>query len=256
MTLIDHLLAIVLVAVLPISGYLSFQRLLRRAEAGETVDRIELYQQSTATQWSVFVAALAIWFFQSRSLDTLGFGLTVDTGFLIGVALVIAAVILLLLQIRKIRNASPEDISKFRGQFGRLEIMLPQNGNELRRFYGLSLTAGIVEETLWRGFMIWYFSLFFPLWAAATISILAFGIAHAYQGIEYLPKVTLLGAALAGLYVLTGSLWLPIVLHTLVDILQGRLVYEIIRRSDHGAAPNMAGDSAVSVSPTEANAGQ
>lgn len=252
MTILDHLFAIVLVAVLPISAYVSYQRLLRRLEAGKTVDRTKLYMQSILEQWSLFVVALAIWFYQDRSWDALGFGLTVDTGFLIGLVLVIVAVILLLLQIRQVKNATPDEISKFRGQFGRLEMMLPQNGNELRRFYGVSLTAGIVEETLWRGFLIWYFSLFFPIWAAVTISIIAFGVAHAYQGIGHLPKVTLMGAALTGLYVLTGSLWLPIILHALVDILQGRLVYEIIRRSDHGTTPTTAGDSAVPASPTEA----
>ncbi len=60
-----------------------------------------------------------------------------------------------------------------------------------------------------------------------------------------------MGAALTGLYVLTGSLWLPIILHAAVDILQGRLLYEIMRRSDHDTTPETAGDSAAPTSPTE-----
>jgi len=252
MLLIDHLLAFTLIVIMPVSGYISYQRLMRRADAGESIDRIKLYMQTIALQWSVFIAAMAIWFYQARSTDALGFGLTFDSRFLIGLALTIGAVILLLRQIRQAKNASPEEISKFRGQLGRLEIMLPRNGNELRRFNGLALTAGIVEETLWRGFIIWYFSLFFPIWAAVLLSVIAFGTAHAYQGIGNLPKVTLMGAALTGLYMLTGSLWLPIILHAAVDILQGRLVYEIMRRSDHDTTPETAGDSTVPTSSTEA----
>jgi membrane protease YdiL (CAAX protease family) len=30
--------------------------------------------------------------------------------------------------------------------------------------------------------------------------------------------------------VLTGSLWLPIILHAAVDLLQGRLAYDVLRR--------------------------
>jgi membrane protease YdiL (CAAX protease family) len=36
---------------------------------------------------------------------------------------------------------------------------------------------------------------------------------------------------LAGLYLLTGSIWLPIILHAAIDILQGRMAYEVMRRS-------------------------
>ena len=61
---------------------------------------------------------------------------------------------------------------------------------------------------------------------------IGFGLAHAYQGIQNLPKITIVGAIFAGLYVLSGSLWLPMVLHAAVDVLQGRAVYEALRRID------------------------
>ena len=232
MTSIDHLLLIILAVVHPIVGYFSFQRLLRRIEAGEVVDRNNLYQMTMIGQWVLFALTIGAWLYQGRDLPTLGFGLTTDIAFLIGVGVVVLGVFLLLTQVRQIRSAPNEDIRNFRGQLGNLEVIIPRNGNELVRFYGLSLTAGIVEETLWRGFMIWYFSQFMPVWSAALISVIGFGIAHAYQGVGNLPKVTLVGAAFAGLYLLTGSLWLPIVLHAAVDILQGRAAYEVIRRDD------------------------
>lgn len=237
MTFVDHLFVIVLAVIHPIAGYLSFRRLLRRIEAGETIDRTKLYLATIAGHWTLFVLALALWFFAGRAWTVLGFGLTMDTWFMVGVALTIAAIVLLVMQIRQITTADADEVRGFRGRLGRLEIIIPRNGNELGRFYGLSLTAGIVEETLWRGFMIWYFSQFLPLWVAATISVIGFGLAHAYQGIENLPKITLVGAAFAGLYVLTGSLWLPMVLHAAVDIIQGRLAYEVIRRSDNETPP-------------------
>jgi len=67
MLLIDHLLAFTLIVIMPVSGYISYQRLIGRADAGESIDRIKLYMQTIATQWSVFIAAMAIWFYQASS---------------------------------------------------------------------------------------------------------------------------------------------------------------------------------------------
>lgn len=232
MTSIDHLLLIILAVVHPVVGYFSFQRLLRRIDAGEVIDRSNLYRMTIAGQWVLFALTVGAWLFQGRNLQTLGFSLTTDIPLFIGACLTVLGIVLLLTQIRQIRSAPNEEIRNVRAQLGNLEIIIPRNGNELLRFYGLSLTAGIVEETLWRGFMIWYFSQFMPVWTAAMISVIGFGIAHAYQGVANLPKVTMVGAVFAGLYLLTGSLWLPIVLHAAVDILQGRAAYEVIRRDD------------------------
>ena len=68
-----------------------------------------------------------------------------------------------------------------------------------------------------------------PLWAAAIVSAIGFGLAHAYQGAANVPKITLVGAVFAVLYYITGSLWLPMILHAVFDMLQGRTVYELLR---------------------------
>jgi len=232
MTPVDHLFVFVLAVVHPVAGYISFNRLLGRIEAGEIVNRSRLYLETIAGHWILFVLALALWFSQDRSWTSLGFGLTTGTGFIVGAALAIAAIVLLLMQIRQVASADIDELHELRGQLGRLEIIFPRNANELGRFYGLAVTAGIVEEVLWRGFMIWYFSQYLPLWAAVSISTIGFGLAHAYQGIANLPKITVVGAAFAGLFLLSGSLWLPMVLHAAVDMLQGRAVYDALRRCD------------------------
>jgi len=240
----DHLFVFVLAVVHPVAGFISIRRLLRRIEAGEVVDRTKLYLTTITSHWILFAFTLALWFSQDRSWSSLGFGLATDTWFVAAMALTAGVLILLAMQIRQVTTADIDEIRKIRGQLGNLEIIIPRNGNELGRFYGLSLTAGIVEETLWRGFMIWYFSQFLPLWVAALISVIGFGLAHAYQGIENLPKVTLVGALFTGLFLLTGSLWLPMLLHAAVDILQGRLAYDVIRRSDMATSENSAADTA------------
>ena len=49
-------------------------------------------------------------------------------------------------------------------------------------------------------------------------------------------RVALIGLAFGALFVFSGSIWLPIVAHILVDVLQGRQLREIYRDVDEPAA--------------------
>ena len=251
MTLLDHGFVFIIVIVYPIAGLVGFRRLLRRVAAGDPVNRSELYRNTFIGHWTLFFICIAIWAGAARPWATLGLGLELNLSFVLGVVLAAMGIVVLLMQVRQVKSATQEEINGIRKQFGKLSVIIPQNGNELARFYGLSITAGIVEEILWRGFLIWYLSQFMPLWAAAVISTIGFGLAHAYQGFAHLPQITAVGAAFAGLYLLTGSIWLPVVLHAAVDILQGRLAYDVMYRSLIGGTVNLidpatdVGDGAV-----------
>lgn len=239
MHLLDHLYVFVLAIVQPVAGYINFNRLLRRAQAGERIDRAKLYLETIAGQWVLFALALALWFYQQRSWSDLGFSLEIDKWFVLAMALTIGGIVLLVMQLRQTASTDTEKLRESLGTLGKLEFIFPRNGKELGRFYGLAVTAGIVEETLWRGFIIWYFGLFLPLWAAALISAIGFGVAHAYQGIGNVPKITIVGATFTALYLLSGSLWLPMLFHVAVDVLQGRMIYDVIRRCDTDDDPRI-----------------
>ena len=232
MTYFDHALAVALAIFLPVSGTISYQRLVRRAAAGQPVDRKQLYEGTIATHWLLFLALAVLWIARDRDFAALGFLWRLDAGFWFASLIVLACFVFLWRQLQQVLEADADDLETYRRQLGRLELLIPRNGCELGHFYKLSVTAGIVEETLWRGFMIWYLAQFLPSLAAVALSTLGFGIAHSYQGISNLPKITLVGALFAVLFVMTGSLWLPMVLHALVDLLQGRTAYEILRRAN------------------------
>lgn len=242
MTFIDHLFFVVLVLVHPIVGYFSFKRLLRRIAAGEKVDRANLYSITMIGHWTLFCMAMAIWLAGDRDWGTLGFSLETGAWFVAAAVLTVIGIGFLLAQVRQVSSTDSAGLAVWRKALGKLEFIIPRNGNELGRFYGLSITAGIVEETLWRGYLIWYLAQFMPLWSAAVLSAVGFGLAHAYQGPANLPRITLVGAAFAGLYLLSGSLWLPMILHAAVDILQGRTAYEVIRKSGNGDAEPTGSD--------------
>jgi membrane protease YdiL (CAAX protease family) len=234
MHLLDHLFVIVLVLVSPLAGLYGVRQLRKRVAAGQQIDRSKLYRNTALHHWLLFCLAMLGWAFSGRPWSEIGISFDFGRNFLIGAVLVTVAIGFLLFQIRRVRVAEPQEIRRIRDSFAALSFMMPLNGNDLGRFYGVSVTAGIVEEILWRGFLIWYCDQYLPLWTAALLVTLAFALAHAYQGLAQLPAIVLVGGAFAGLYLLTGSIWLPIVLHAAIDILQGRMVYEVLRRCDSG----------------------
>ena len=61
------------------------------------------------------------------------------------------------------------------------------------------------------------------------MSSIAFGLGHSYQGAGGMLKTGLAGVAFGVLFVISGSIWLPIIAHALLDWLQGRQIREIYR---------------------------
>ena len=238
MTVIDHIFFLALAVAYPIASYISFKRLLRRIAAGQVVGPTQIYQSTLISHWTMFGMAIAIWLATDRSWAVLGFGWNVDTGFLLGLALTAAAIVVMMRQYGGLDNASEKTRESLRRQIGDLEFMMPRNNTELGRFYAVSATAGIVEETLWRGYMFWYLAHIMPLWAAAIVTSVIFGFGHIYQGVANVPKIILVGGVFAGLYLLTGSLWLPMLLHAVFDAVQGRAVCRLLSRAS--ATPSSA----------------
>jgi membrane protease YdiL (CAAX protease family) len=99
--------------------------------------------------------------------------------------------------------------------------LLPRTPAERRLFTLVGLTAGICEEWLYRAFFLAVVAALAggpPGWALVCVAAGAFGLAHAYQGIGGIVLTGVLGGVLAALYLSTGSLLLPVLLHAVVDL--------------------------------------
>ena len=106
MHLIDHAYFLAAVVLMPVVGFISFRRLMRRVAAGETVDPMHLYGTTALVQWTLFVILAVTWIALERPFAALGFTLALDVRLLAGVALTIVAVALLLKHGRRIRETS------------------------------------------------------------------------------------------------------------------------------------------------------
>ena len=123
-------------------------------------------------------------------------------------------------------------------------LLLPRTRRERWAYAGVAVTAGVTEELLYRGWLVWFLALAAPVGGyagAIVVSSVAFGLGHAYQGVR---GVLLAGAAGFGLALLafsTGSLLLPVLLHALVDL---RVLLLLPRRVAVSAGGASAGPAA------------
>ncbi len=238
--LVDHLFIFMLFVVQPIHGAQDFGRYLKRVEAGEPADRIKLYRETLLLEWVAFAVLVCAWYLLGRPIAYLGYVVPGGTGFWAGAAIVTAVSAYLLFAWRQSKQMSPEEKDTHIASFGNLRHFLPQSVRDLRLFTALSVTAGIVEETVYRGFVLWYLFQYMPAWAAILVSAIAFGLGHSYQGAGGVARVTVIGLVFGALYVYTGSIWVPIVGHILLDALQGLSFVEILRKDARPSATQPA----------------
>jgi membrane protease YdiL (CAAX protease family) len=172
--------------------------------------------------WLLTPLVVLWWLWSGRALSLLGFGVPGGWAFWVGVIVVVSLATALGHQVALVR-ASAEARAQVRKQFrGVPALMVPRDSRERRMWVGLSLTAGLCEEVLYRGFLMWYLMSWLPEAAAVLASAAVFGVAHLYLGwgIGVL-RATVVGVVLGVAYLLTGTLWVPIVLHAVVDVTSG-----------------------------------
>ncbi len=234
LTIFDHLLVAILFIVMPVLSVTDYRKFTSQLEAGKPTARLHFYRLTIAWSWGFTLAVAALWLVYKRSILQLGFGLETGTGFWIGLALTVAACGLLSIQAIALPRY-PKKLRAMAKQFESVKEMIPHTDQEAREFTALSISAGICEEILYRGYLMLYISSAIAIegmWLAALLSSLAFGLAHTYQGPKGVLRVSLLGLVFAGLYLLTGSIWLLIVLHAGIDLAYGSLGRAVIAAAE------------------------
>jgi uncharacterized protein len=102
---------------------------------------------------------------------------------------------------------------------GDIGSLLPRTRGELFYGFGLSLNAGLVEELLFRlGMPALLFGITGNGVVAFLLASVLFGLLHLYQKVWGVLGATLLGLALSLLFLMTGSIWIVIIVHALIDL--------------------------------------
>ncbi|MCL2198538.1 MAG: CPBP family intramembrane metalloprotease [Defluviitaleaceae bacterium] len=98
--------------------------------------------------------------------------------------------------------------------------IFPRSKKEKKIWLAVSLTAGICEEIIYRGFVVFLLQAIFPdipIFLIILIPSVMFGIGHLYQGLSGVISTGIAGAVFMCLFLVTDSLIPVMILHFLID---------------------------------------
>jgi len=200
----------------------------RRRNAGEDVrSSLSAMTKTIILLWLLCTACLAAWLGSGRGLDALGLDLGQGWRALAAWAVGIGAVVWLLADTTRTlasgerRERLAEQMQAARG-LSYFDIRSPR---EAGAFQAMAVTAGVTEEIIFRGFVMLSLSLVLPLWAAALASAMIFILFHAYQGAAGMIRIIPITGVLTALVLLGGSLWPAILVHVVVDMVGGIVLW-------------------------------
>jgi len=213
------LIFVFLSVVLPWRGRERMRRFMAQPEVSGR-ERIQLYSSTILFQW--MLAVVVAWRGFARGLTVSQLGLAVARVpsiillTLIGATLIAGAH---WMNLRRLAGSNHPAAERLRAMAVRL---FPRSTAETVLFTILSITAGICEEFIFRGFVIAaLFRAGLPAWAAVVVSSLMFGIAHLYQGKGGSVGTGILGILFASVRIAYHSIFPVVIWHAVLDIVAG-----------------------------------
>lgn len=209
--------------VYPFIGYRNYQILLRKV-AVDPAARSRFYRLNMVNKWLWLIVIGIILLLGSVPLSTLGLQAPASWESTLWplAEIVIILPIASLVQVRIIAKKRRDGLLQ---HLFAIKEFLPHTSQERLLWLFVSITAGICEEIIFRGFLPWYFLYLGPFLgfqisylAAVLLSTILFGCVHLYQGWKGVLMTALAGGVLVCIYAYTGSLILPIVVHILIDV--------------------------------------
>ncbi len=216
-------LIFILVVVFPKLGVRDYRLLMRQTRDGDANARMKLYKGVLKWHWPITIGFMAWWHLLGNNLESIGLVPIAEGQQWIAIAVGILVMLVQVIYLTII-SRNVDKLKEVKEQMGELINLAPHTPIETRLFDIVSITAGVCEEILYRGLLLAILMSLVGTWQAVAISSLIFGLGHAYQGISGIVKTGMIGLLMACLTVFSGSLFIAIVLHTVIDASNGRLM--------------------------------
>jgi membrane protease YdiL (CAAX protease family) len=216
--LLHHAFVLFLIVLFPLWDWHETRRLKASTDPR---DRVRAYRQTIAWQLAATALLLATMplsrLFTPPAAGKL-LGVEVNTRMVLPVlvGLLIGAGLPVLISLRGRKGGSPAVPG-----LEKIAFFLPRTREERLWFACVAITVGVCEEIIYRGFLIRYMqSLPFGLTVAGAVvaAALVFGIDHGYQGWQGLLGTTVLALVMSALFIAAGALWVPMIVHALIDL--------------------------------------
>jgi len=203
--------------VLAVQGVLSYRGAIRFGKLRALAEghRAGLYERTMISEWMMLGLVLAgVWWHGSSLLTVLGERWRSLGQFLRDLGI---AVLFLMVTI-----AIGSVFGHGRGDESATRSLLPQGRTEMWLWVALSVTAGICEEAIYRGyFQRQFIAATKNAPAGIVLSAALFGAAHLYQGVSHALQIALLGVMGGIVAYWCKSVRPGMIAHSLQDILGG-----------------------------------
>ncbi len=207
-----------LIVAMPLLGRRAFAR-LEEALKTDPDARLKFFRRNALRRAVFVVPVLVIGLMSGKGLAAIYIAVPQMATF--GGGLFVCCIIGGAIGAVRLRRATPSLIAGVARRNPRIFTMLPANRAERAAWAWVSLSAGVVEELVFRGFGIAFVRWAWP--GATTIEIcavtaLVFGAIHLYQGPRGVLTTGAIGYLFAAITISTGSLIPAMVLHTAIDL--------------------------------------
>jgi len=217
---LDHAYAILVAIALPaFAARYTWPKLHERFAELSARERTGQYWVNSIVLLGLAALSLWLWEWQNRSPAALGL-VRGDQRAVIVLA-VGAAVLVALAAVYFRALQHPDTGREALRQILREAPIVPRERADLPHWTFVSVAAGVGEEIIYRGFLIWYLAQAMSPAAAVVAAAAIFAVAHLYQGPRSAIKVGLFALALGAGYVWCGALWPVMAIHFAVDLLAG-----------------------------------
>ena len=224
--------------IVPFGGAF-FDRWFKRQAARGNPDARRIWYRGTVIElWAYVAVTLALWLREGRDWGMLGLVPPADWRFYVGVSLAVIVAAWSLRQNIKVRALPPDRLQRLAPKFTDVEFLVPRSAAEYRWFQALSVTAGVCEELLYRGFLTWVVAAYVGTWAAVVIVALVFGLGHAYQGPKGILKVGVVGLIFGCIVLASGWLIPAMIIHAMIDSSSGIAGYAVLGQAHRRLAPD------------------
>ncbi|MDZ5473359.1 CPBP family intramembrane glutamic endopeptidase [Bacillus sp. 31A1R] len=215
----------------PIYGYFDYQKFKEkvRIHSGE---RVKYYKKIMIGLWVPTLFILGLVLFGPITLQDIGIkGVSLHTETLgkwvtyitLGLFAVYTLALIYYLIGSKVSVKMRNEIAKAKQaelEKSKFNDIMPVSKHDKKVWTFVSWTAGITEEIIYRGFLLFALTQLFPdlsIWVILIVSSVLFGLAHTYQGWNNVIRTSIMGLFLALIYISLDSLIPVILFHFLAD---------------------------------------
>lgn len=180
--------------------------------------------------WIPTIFLLYLYYANILSVASIPYKVTDSWQNILAISLIIIAISYLILLIKSITE-NKEQKQEVAKNFASFIDILPETKNQLLVFtLILSVSAGVCEEIIFRGYLFPLLDGYIGTVGAVIISSVVFGLWHIYLGWNEVLRTSIMGAIFCGVYLFTGNIIIPIILHIFIDVYSGVLCYFAMKK--------------------------